>query len=96
MNWDAFLVLYAVITVLGVMAAWQVLHTMRDRRLAWALVTLLGVLALEQVYYGCGRYWQGLYTDLSWFWPGVMTFKTAYCLALAVIVRQLLTHKERI
>lgn len=95
MRWDTFLVVYVVIGALALMASWLCLRMLKDRQLAWAMVSVKGVLVGEQAYYGIGRLWPETYATLSWYWPGVMSLKLGYCVALAAVVWTLVTHDER-
>ncbi|CAB4198924.1 hypothetical protein UFOVP1326_6 [uncultured Caudovirales phage] len=85
----------AMILLLGVtlwrlVAAWIMLNTkgwFRSRTLVTGAIIITATLLLEQVWYGTGRFFPGLYGKMSTFAPVVGLFKLMYVTALLVWTR---------
>lgn len=80
--------IYVPLVVLGVLAVVQYLALAgapAPSGVRGPVVGIVTILSVENAYYGFGRLFPDAYDDLSWWWPGVLSMKVGYVIALAML-----------
>lgn len=80
--------IYVPLVVLGVLAVAQYLSlggSPAPKGVRGPVVGIVAILSVENAYYGFGRLFPDAYNDLSWWWPGVLSMKVGYVIALAML-----------